>query len=61
MANKKPRKTKKTSSAACMTRKQAARVPGVFVGDGIATSVGEKRKVCFNIGAKWFFRMASGP
>jgi len=34
-----------------------SRIPGVFVGDEVKTSLGEKKKVCFNIGGKWFFRM----
>ena len=46
MVENKPRKTRKKS-----------RIPGVSVGDEIKTSVGEKKKVCFNIGGKWFFRM----
>ena len=41
--------------------KRAGRIPGVDVGDVVDTSVGEKKKVCFNIGGKWFFMMASGP
>jgi len=46
MATNKPRRTKKKS-----------RIPGVSVGDEVKTSVGEKKKVSFNIGGKWFFRM----
>jgi hypothetical protein len=46
MAKNKSRKTRKKS-----------RIPGVSVGDEVKTSVGEKKKVCFNIGGKWFFRM----
>ncbi|MBW1921459.1 MAG: hypothetical protein JRI81_14720 [Deltaproteobacteria bacterium] len=37
--------------------KQAGRIPGVDAGDVVDTSVREKKKVCFNIGGKWFFRM----
>lgn len=46
MVKNKSRKTRKKS-----------RIPGVSVGDEVKTSVGEKKKVCFNIGGKWFFRM----
>ena len=41
--------------------KRAGRIPGVDVGDVVDTSLGPKKKVCFNIGGKWFFMMASGP
>lgn len=34
-----------------------SRIPGVDVGEVVDTSVGEKKKVCFNIGGKWYFRM----
>ena len=34
-----------------------SRIPGVYVGEMVDTSVGEKKKVCFNIGGKWYFRM----
>ena len=37
--------------------KRAGRIPGVDAGDVVDTSVREKKKVCFNIGGKWFFRM----
>jgi len=46
MARNESRKTKKKS-----------RIPGVSVGNEVSTSVGKKKKVCFNIGGKWFFRM----
>lgn len=68
MARNKPRKTRKKSPPASArpaahTKKQAGkpkragRIPGVSVGDEVNTSLGEKKKVCFNIGGKWFFRM----
>jgi len=37
--------------------KDKSRIPGVPVGDEVATSIGTKKKVCFNIGGRWFFRM----
>jgi len=37
--------------------KRAGSIPGVDVGDVVDTSLGPKKKVCFNIGGKWFFRM----
>jgi ribosomal protein L32E len=37
--------------------KNKSRIPGVPVGDQVATSIGTKKKVCFNIGGRWFFRM----
>lgn len=46
MALKRGRKTKDKS-----------RIPGVSVGEEVSTTVGEKKKVCFNIGGKWIFRM----
>lgn len=46
MVKNKPRKTRKKS-----------RFPGVSVGDEVNTSLGKKKKVSFNIGGKWFFRM----
>jgi hypothetical protein len=57
MAKNKPRKTRKKSPPASARPKRADRIPGVFVGDEVNTSLGEKKKVCFNIGGKWFFRM----
>jgi hypothetical protein len=57
MAKNKPRKTRKKSPPASARPKRAGRIPGVSVGDEVNTSVGEKKKVCFNIGGKWFFRM----
>jgi len=53
MAVKKTRKAKKKSPP----DRRAGRIPGVDVGQVVDTSVGEKKKVCFNIGGKWFFRM----
>jgi len=46
MARMKSRKLKKRS-----------RIPGVSVGQEVDTSLGIKKKVCFTIGGKWFFRM----
>jgi hypothetical protein len=37
--------------------KDKSRIPGVPVGDQVATSIGTKKKVCFNVGGRWFFRM----
>jgi len=37
--------------------KQKSRIPGVFVGDVVDTSLGPKKKVCFNVGRRWYFRM----
>jgi len=37
--------------------KPASRIPGVSVGEEVETSEGAKKKVCFNLGGKWFFRM----
>ncbi|MEW6663591.1 MAG: hypothetical protein AB1512_00050 [Thermodesulfobacteriota bacterium] len=37
--------------------KNKSRIPGVPVGDQVATSIGTKKKVCFNINGRWFFRM----
>jgi hypothetical protein len=37
--------------------KNKSRIPGVPVGDQVATSIGNKKKVCFNVGGRWFFRM----
>ena len=39
-----------------MPRKKS-RIPGVFVGDVVDTSLGPKKKVCFNVGGRWYFRM----
>ena len=39
-----------------MPRKKS-RIPGVFVGDVVDTSKGPKKKVCFNVGGRWYFRM----
>ena len=61
MAVKKTRKSKRKSLPANARHKRAGRIPGVDVGDVVDTSLGPKKKVCFNIGGKWFFMMASGP
>ena len=37
--------------------KKTSRIPGVSVGQTVGTSVGPKKKVCFTIGGKTFFRM----
>jgi len=37
--------------------KPGSRIPGVPVGNEVDTSIGKKKKVCFNVGGKWFFRM----
>jgi len=37
--------------------KDKSRIPGISVGEEVDTSVGEKKKVCFNINGRWFFRM----
>lgn len=37
--------------------KPASRIPGIYVGEVVPTSLGEKKKVCFNIGGTWYFRM----
>jgi len=37
--------------------KDRSRIPGISVGEEVDTSVGEKKKVCFNINGRWFFRM----
>ena len=34
-----------------------SRIPGMAVGEEVETSEGPKKKVCFNIGGKWFFKM----
>ena len=39
-----------------MPRKKS-RIPGVFVEDVADTSLGPKKKVCFNVGGRWYFRM----
>ena len=41
--------------------KGKSRIPGVPVVDDVNTPEGKKKKVCFKVGGKWFFRMASGP
>lgn len=43
------KKTKKTKSR--------SRIPGVYVGNEVDTRIGRKKKVCFNIGGRWIFRM----
>jgi len=67
MARNKSRKTKTKSppvsarylsaSRRRQAGKRAGRIPGVSVGNEVSTSVGKKKKVCFNVGGKWFFRM----
>ena len=57
MAVKKTRKAKKKSPPATSRHKRSGRIPGVDVGDVVDTSAWKKKKVCFNIGGKWFFRM----
>jgi len=37
--------------------KNKSRIPGVAVGEVVDTSLGPKKKVCFNIGGRWYFRM----
>lgn len=37
--------------------KDKSRIPGISVGEEVDTSVGEKKKVCFQINGRWFFRM----
>ena len=68
MPDKKFRKSKNKAWPAATRRKgvsppdrRASRIPGVDVGEVVDTSLGPKKKVCFNIGGKWFFMMASGP
>ena len=39
------------------TFKPKSRIPGVHVGEVVDTGLGPKKKVCFNINGKWFFRM----
>ncbi|MBN1849860.1 MAG: hypothetical protein JW932_14900 [Deltaproteobacteria bacterium] len=34
--------------------KDKSRIPGVAVGEEVSTTIGEKKKACFNIGGKWF-------
>ena len=34
-----------------------SRIPGVWVGEVVDTSEGPMKKVCFNIGGRWYFRM----
>ncbi len=37
--------------------KSSSRIPGLSVGEVAQTQDGPMKKVCFNIGGKWFFRM----
>ena len=37
--------------------KEASRIPGVSVGEEVETAEGKKKKVCFHVGGKYFFRM----
>jgi len=57
MVTKKARKSKRKFPPANARNKRAGRIPGVDVGEVVDTSAGKKKKVCFNIGGKWFFRM----
>ena len=64
MAVEKAKKPKYKSSLGATRRKEisppnrrASRIPGVDVGEVVDTSLGPKKKVCFNIGGKWYFRM----
>lgn len=64
MAHKKVRKPKNKPSPTARRRKRAnppnrraSRIPGVDVGEVVDTSLGPKKKVCFNIGGRWYFRM----
>jgi hypothetical protein len=36
---------------------ESSRIPGVPVGAEVETSEGKKKKVCFHIGGRYFFRM----
>ncbi|MEM4406598.1 MAG: hypothetical protein QXS68_06085 [Candidatus Methanomethylicaceae archaeon] len=38
-------------------KKRKTRIPGVMLGDVVNASEGPKKKVCFNIGGRWFWRM----
>ena len=64
MSPKKIKKSKNKSSPTARRRKRvsppdsrASRIPGVDVGEVVDTSLGPKKKVCFNIGGRWYFRM----
>ena len=64
MPDKKFGKSKNKASPAATRRKRAnppnrraSRIPGVDVGEVVGTSLGPKKKVCFNIGGRWYFRM----
>jgi len=64
MPHKNPRKLKGKSRAGIRSRgrvsspnRRASRIPGVDVGEVVGTSLGPKKKVCFNIGGRWYFRM----
>jgi len=41
-------------------KSKRSRIPGVWVGEVVDTSMGPKKKICFRIKGKWYFRMASG-
>ena len=56
MAQKKTRKSKRKSPPVTARHKRAGRIPGVYVGDEVNTSLGKKKKVCFNVGGRWVFR-----
>jgi len=57
MSRKKPEKSKRKSPPTTSRHKRAGRIPGVEVGEVVYTSLGPKKKVCFNIGGRWYFRM----
>jgi len=64
MPPKKVKKSKNKSSPAATRRKRASppdrrasRIPGVDVGHVVDTSLGPKKKVYFNMGGRWYFRM----
>jgi len=64
MSHKKVKKSKHKSPLGPTRREQtsppdrrAGRIPGVDVGKVVDTSLGPKKKVCFNIGGRWYFRM----
>jgi len=52
-----PRSANPMSLKKVKKSKQKSRIPGVDVGEVVDTSLGPKKKVCFNIGGKWYFRM----
>lgn len=50
-------KKSKTKHTRSTRTKRTSRIPGVYVGEEVNTDEGPKKKVCFNIGGKWYFRM----